>query len=596
MLQERNTSLWEAVKNWAKDVAGKIQAIVDAHKDERMDSREGRIIANMKEILPQLEELYAEGLADSRVEAATDSDAGTKKAAGDGGVQVRYSLKDYSQHQKENWENSKRIVLYKNVEQYKSFIQNAFHGKPQTNKKMYFGSIPSDMADDIKKATGINVDGYNLSISENEIRKINKSHGNDKTEQPRGQRAVTESDYLNIPNVVQSPDRITLSLDKYEGKPAIEFRKMNGNETTTVVAVVSDKRLDLFVQTSYVNKKTGSIATPEPVQADSFTSETPGGTAPTSTISQNDPGVKMHSDRDSNGTQLSKEQVDYFRNSKVRDEEGNLLVMYHGTPNGGFTKFRSGSYFTQNPEYAALYQNPGASMLSHKKGADNPQSYQVYLNIEKPFDTRNPKERRIFMQEYYRKYGTGAPLSDSGLPDWTDGMDLQEFIEDMGYDYDGLILDEGATGGYGDEVKSRGLSYVTFNPEQVKDVKNTTPTANPDYRFSDRDPVAVKVNQLLQKQNAELRETVGYLKELVKLQGKVTDGTVYFDIAEIALSALGRQYIANNRISDLPSLRSLLEPWAVARNFAQKGVDWHLTTDDARTKLKHLYVFPDTFL
>ena len=113
---------------------------------------------------------------------------------------------------------------------------------------------------------------------------------------------------------------------------------------------------------------------------------------------------------------------------------------------------------------------------------------------------------------------------------------------------------------------------------------------------SDRDPDAVKVNQILQKQNAELRETVGYLKELVKLQGKVTDGTVYFDIAEIALSALGRQYIANNRISDLPSLRSLLEPWAVARNFAQKGVAWHFTIDDARTKLKHLYVFPDIFL
>ena len=152
------------------------------------------------------------------------------------------------------------------------------------------------------------------------------------------------------------------------------------------------------------------------------------------TLSDSETTVKRElSDMDSNGKQLSKEQADYFRNSKVRDEQGNLLVMYYGTPNGGFTKFRSGSYFTQNPEYAALYQNPGASMLSQKKGADNPQNYQVYLNIEKPFDTRNPKERKIFMQEYYRKYGTGAPLQDSGLPDWTDGMDLQEFIEDMGY-------------------------------------------------------------------------------------------------------------------------------------------------------------------
>ena len=63
----------------------------------------------------------------------------------------------------------------------------------------------------------------------------------------------------------------------------------------------------------------------------------------------------------------------------------------------------------------------------------------------------------------------------------------------------------------------------------------------------------------------------------------------WLDIAEIELSALGRQCIANNRIPDLPSLRSLLEPWAVERNIAQKGVDWHFTTDDARTKLKHLY-------
>ena len=63
----------------------------------------------------------------------------------------------------------------------------------------------------------------------------------------------------------------------------------------------------------------------------------------------------------------------------------------------------------------------------------------------------------------------------------------------------------------------------------------------------------------------------------------------WLDIAEIELSALGRQCIANNRILDLPSLRNLLKPWAVARNIAQKGVDWHFTTDDARTRLKHLY-------
>lgn len=63
----------------------------------------------------------------------------------------------------------------------------------------------------------------------------------------------------------------------------------------------------------------------------------------------------------------------------------------------------------------------------------------------------------------------------------------------------------------------------------------------------------------------------------------------WLNIAEIELSALGRQCIANNRISNLQMMRDLLLPWASERNKFQKGVDWHFTTSDARTKLKHLY-------
>lgn len=187
---------------------------------------------------------------------------------------------------------------------------------------------------------------------------------------------------------------------------------------------------------------------------------------------------------DSEGNALSTGQREYFADSKVLDENGNLMVMYHGTPNGAHNTFRSGSYFTPDASYADKYQNPSASSLSTGKTASNPKTYKVYLNITKPFDTRNDAERDIFQNEYYRKYGTGAPLSESGLPDWTDGMDLQEFIEEMGYDYDGLILDEGGTGGYGDEVISRGLSYVTFSSEQVKNVDNKNPTTDKDIRHA----------------------------------------------------------------------------------------------------------------
>lgn len=63
----------------------------------------------------------------------------------------------------------------------------------------------------------------------------------------------------------------------------------------------------------------------------------------------------------------------------------------------------------------------------------------------------------------------------------------------------------------------------------------------------------------------------------------------WLDIAAIELSALERQCIANNRIPDLSTLRRLLVPWASSRNSAQMGVDWQFTTNNARTKPKHLY-------
>ena len=63
----------------------------------------------------------------------------------------------------------------------------------------------------------------------------------------------------------------------------------------------------------------------------------------------------------------------------------------------------------------------------------------------------------------------------------------------------------------------------------------------------------------------------------------------WLNIAEIELSALGRQCIGTQRIPDLETLKNLLVPWATARNLKQRGVSWHFSTDDARTKLRRLY-------
>ena len=482
-LKQQDKSLWQKICEWFKDLANDLKALVDAYKGVKPDSAEGKMVAQMQDVIVMLEALYEAALADASENfQAAKAEKNTTREGGE----AKYQLREYSEHQRENWKGSKRIVVYENTQHLQKFIQESLSDK-SFDKKMYFGAVQADLANLIQQNTGLDVDGYNVSLGSNEIRKIMKDHGDESREVPRGQRAVTVEDIANIPNVIQAPVSVALSPNQYNGKPAIVFSG-NSNGRMTVVAVVSDKRLDLFVQTAYVSAKKRNLATPTGEQAPINTPEANSGTVSTTNIAQEKDNVKeKFSDRDSDGNELSKEQQEYFKDSKVRDEQGRLLAMYHGTPSGGFTKFRSGTYFTQNPGYADVYQNPGASSISPKKGAEAPMTYKVYLDIKKPFDTRNARERRIFQQEFYLKYGTGTPLADSGLPDWVDGMDLQEFIEEMEYDYDGLILDEGGTGGYGDEVKSRGLSYVVFNPAQVKNVDNKTPTNDPDIRYSERE-------------------------------------------------------------------------------------------------------------
>ncbi|ADY55759.1 transposase [Syntrophobotulus glycolicus DSM 8271] len=63
----------------------------------------------------------------------------------------------------------------------------------------------------------------------------------------------------------------------------------------------------------------------------------------------------------------------------------------------------------------------------------------------------------------------------------------------------------------------------------------------------------------------------------------------WLNIAEIELSALGRQCLGTRRIDNLQDLNNELKAWYVERNCKQKSVDWQFTCDDARIKLKRLY-------
>lgn len=221
------------------------------------------------------------------------------KNAAENGDGAKYSLRSYSEQQLRNWENSKRIAVYSSEAQLREFIKDARAGRIG-GRKMYFGMVPQNLAQKIMSETGINVDGYNCSLSAYEIQKIFKDHGNAATERLRGQRAVTEDDVAAIPEILQDADTIVLSDKKYNGKPAIQFTK-NGNGRVNLVAVVSDKHLDLFVQTMYAGIKKGNLATPTGEQAPINTPE-----ASRSTVSNN----RIRSSSENSNTKIKKSERD----------------------------------------------------------------------------------------------------------------------------------------------------------------------------------------------------------------------------------------------------------------------------------------------
>ena len=190
---------------------------------------------------------------------------------------------------------------------------------------------------------------------------------------------------------------------------------------------------------------------------------------------------------DTNGRNLSEGQVEYFKDSKIRDENGNLLVVYHGTRNKDFTVFkRNHNYYTDNRAMADSYAPSGAV-------------YEGYLNITNPYiiDADGSKWSAIPISDEVKKMldeAGSSTFKERGK--WcTSVADIVSAISDLvdegNADYDGVIVrnvdDTGSY--YKGSSKNIGNDYITFKSAQFKNTDNLNPTENEDIRFDLSEPV-----------------------------------------------------------------------------------------------------------
>lgn len=193
-------------------------------------------------------------------------------------------------------------------------------------------------------------------------------------------------------------------------------------------------------------------------------------------------------------------------NPILLNKDGTPKVFYHGAKkNGGFTEFRPWQYFTAQKNYAQRYA---------ERGNDN-SLYAVYLRADKAFDTRDAEAKQIF-ENIRQEYGLGE-LQDTGLPDWTDGYDISDYLDEhpeLGYD--AIILDEGGDLVDGKPV-SRGESIVIKDSSQIKSATDNIGTfdkGNRDILYELRDNQGRELTkaQAERFKDSQVRDKDGRLK------------------------------------------------------------------------------------
>lgn len=203
------------------------------------------------------------------------------------------------------------------------------------------------------------------------------------------------------------------------------------------------------------------------------------------------PNEMKLSARDSEGNTLTEAQQEYFKDSKVRDKKGNLLVAYHGTEKGGFTVFSNSysgdAYWFADKTTAESYIDTSAMGEKHWSGKGVTKLYGVYLNAKNPLIIDADGHLAINIP-------TDIFKEDGGKKKMHHIDDIALYAIDNGYD--GLIVNNVRDYGlYTEESLGtdnvfdlpRGNVYAVFNANQIKDTTNTNPTSDPDIRYSERE-------------------------------------------------------------------------------------------------------------
>ena len=597
------TSMDEAMDEAAANYAGEMIANTDVLNEFiRRHSEDRTLLEKLRDAIREIvgkltgkakqQAQTAEGMLQQAFEAAAKN---SKNAATEGGV--RFDLKG---------KNKDGIEVYETGEDVKKMSY-------KERKEAFMDIMRNEYAGRTAKFS----DGSNTYYAKFDESDVLKNVYGDKKSSPKGWKAkINTGADGNIFELVENAKHSGSSSE--QGKTSVAHKGVTGWEYFVKTVQIDGQVYDLlanvrkkpdgeFVYSIQLNENKKISASPVADSADNGTALKVGETDRHS-VPQNGENVKKRYSlkEDSTGRELTAQQQEYFKDSEVRDRDGRLIPVYHGSQ-AQFTEFSAdfmsmhgsmegqGFYFTDNRSMAEGYKREGGQLL------------EGYLNISKPLSDSEVTMTKAELKKLLKEVDpTGDdvvinydPTGGMGYPSkaWYNRA-LTATVEQIysTSDSDSEILADVANSGAGAGETTRAARkalgydgyivkgkyddatvYVAFESNQFKNADNKSPTVDQDIRRSLKGTENAQELAALKRENETLRQRVDYWKgQTRRSEGVRTDSSSVQQAAKKLVKDYSAEIDSSEIAGDLAKLYDY-----IARGGDETG---ELTYTEARSR------------
>lgn len=298
------------------------------------------------------------------------------------------------------------------------------------------------------------------------------------------------------------------NLDAYDGV----YRKHAQQKLMTptrVMDYLSEYAADNGIKTSDILKHLGYDGIHDGIEWVAFDpTQIKSATDNIGTFDRNNPDIRYEL-RDNQGRELTKAQAEKFKDSQVRDKDGRLKTVYHGS-SAVFNVFSAdfmsqhgssegqGFYFTDYKDMAEGYQKKGGQLLEGYLNITNPLSdSEVTLSapeVKRLLKALDPTGDDVILN-YDSQGGMGYPSKAWYNRALTDTVNMIMSTSESDSEILAEIANAGAGSGNVMDTVRKVLGYdgyivegkydnanvyVAFGSDQFKSFDNKTPTSSPD--------------------------------------------------------------------------------------------------------------------